>query len=340
MADYTTIDNPELHFQVKTYTGNGTAIGSGGQAITLDGDEDMQPDLVWIKDRTDSDRPRLFDAVRGVTKELDTSDNTAETTLTEGLPAFGSDGFTVGTHEGVNSNTDSFVAWCWKESATAGMDIVSYTGNATNRTISHSLSAVPHLMLIKNRDSARNWVVYHHKNTSTPQNDRLLLNTNDATDSSDAEFNDTAPTSSVFTVGTGNSPNESGDKIISYLFSEKQGYSMFGKFEGNNSTDGAFVYLGFRPAWVMIKSSATGGSNYDWVIFDNKRNTGNVNDDFLDANLANAEVTSGRNEVDFLSNGFKCRSSYGDVNSNTTYIYLAFAEAPFVNSNGVPCNAR
>jgi len=331
---YTTIDNPELYFQVKLYSGTGSS-----NALTLDGDEDMQPDLVWIKSRAGGDvsNHRFYDSARGATKELYPDLNEAEGTNANGLTTFGTDGFTVGSAGGVNDSSTTYVAWCWKETADAGFDTVLYTGNSTARTISHSLSAIPHWIITKTRSDLNEWGVYHQ---STGNTKFLNMNKTDAIGDDSGYWNDTTPTSSVFSVGSGGTTNANTITTIAYLWSEKQGFSKFGSFEGNNNANGAFVYLGFRPAWIMIKSSATGGSNYDWVIFDNKRNTFNVSDNTLDANLANAEVTSGRNEVDFLSNGFKCRSSYGDVNSNTTYIYLAFAEAPFVNSKGVPCNAR
>ena len=330
MAVYTTIDNPELYFQTKTYTGNGTAIGSGGQAITLDGDKDMQPDLVWIKDRSDSDRPRHFDAVRGVTKELDTSDETAETTLTEGLTAFGSNGFTVGNHEGGNSSSDNFVAWCWKESVDAGMDIVSWSGTGSAKTESHSLSAVPHWIWNKNREDATQHNIYHHKNTSNPETEIIYLNQNHATTDDNAFWNDTAPTSSVFSVGADNGANGSSDAMITYLWTEKQGFSKFGTFISNNTSNNAFIYTGFAPAMVITKSTT---STNNWVIQDIKR-PGHNPAAKLYPDLSNDEDDD--NDIDFLSNGFKMRGGLGA----NTFIYMAFAESPFVNSNGVPCNAR
>ena len=338
MADYTSIDNPELYFQVKIYSGNGTAIGSGGQAITLDGDEDMQPDLVWIKDRSDSDRPRHFDAVRGVTKELDTSDATAETTLTEGLTAFGSNGFTVGNHEGVNSSSDNFVAWCWKESTTAGFDIVSWSGTGSAKTESHSLSAVPHWIWNKNRADATQHNIYHHKNTSNPETEIIYLNLTNATSDDNGFWNDTAPTSSVFTVGGDNGTNGNSDNMISYLWTAKQGFSKFDKYTGNGSSSansGTFVFTGFRPSMVMVKSTGSEG----WQIWDNKRSSFNGQGSNISPNSANAESTGVR--VHFFSNGFQLVSSGADQNSSgQEFLYMSFAEAPFVNSNGVPCNAR
>ena len=356
---YTTIDNPELHFQAKTYTGNGTAIGSGGQAITLDGDEDMQPDWVWIKDRSDSDRPRMFDVIRGVTKELDTSDTTGETTLTEGLTTFGSDGFTVGNHEGVNSNTDSFVAWCWKAggsgssntdgsintiktsaNTTSGFSINTFTGTQQVGTIGHGLGSAPGVMIVKNTaDSSDAWYVYHQGLASDPETDYIILNTTAAKVDYNTPWNDTAPTSSVFTVGADGGNNESGSTMAAYCFAEKQGFSKFGSYTGNGSSSansGPFVYLGFKPSLVIVKNtSGTEG----WQIWDNKRSSFNGQGSNISPNSANAESTGVR--VHFFSNGFQLVSSGADQNTDgNVFIYMAFAEAPFVNSNGVPCNAR
>ena len=356
---YTTIDNPELHFQAKTYTGNGTAIGSGGQAITLDGDEDMQPDWVWIKDRSDSDRPRMFDVIRGVTKELDTSDTTGETTLTEGLTTFGSDGFTVGNHEGVNSNTDSFVAWCWKAggsgssntdgsintiktsaNTTSGFSINTFTGTQNVGTVGHGLGSAPGVMIVKNTaDSSDAWYVYHQGLASDPETDYIILNTTAAKVDYNTPWNDTAPTSSVFTVGADGGNNENTSTMAAYCFAEKQGFSKFGSYTGNGSSSansGPFVYLGFKPSLVIVKNtSGTEG----WQIWDNKRSSFNGQGSNISPNSANAESTGVR--VHFFSNGFQLVSTGADQNTDgNVFIYMAFAEAPFVNSNGVPCNAR
>ena len=274
---YTTIDNPELYFQCKIYTGD----GNDNRAITFDGSENMQPNLTWFKSRSHATWHNVYDSVRGANKSLATNANNAEETRSDTMDSFDSNGFTLGNDtsqspNGLNTNASgyTYVCWAWKESATAGFDIVSFTGNATNRTISHSLSAVPHWMVVKNRDSAVNWTVYHHKNTSAPETDRLLLNTTDATGDSDAEWNDTAPTSSVFSVGTGDSPNKDGDAIIAYLWSGKQGFSKFGSYTGNNNADGAFEFTGFRPAFVLIKNATDGA---DWTINDIARDPHNVN---------------------------------------------------------------
>jgi len=329
MAAYTTIDNPELYFQVKLYTGTGSS-----NALTLDGDENMQPDFVWIKIRDGTHPHEAYDSVRGVTKRLYVDAVDAETTNAGGLTAFGSDGFTVGSQDHVNEDTKTFVAWCWKETADAGFDIVSYTGNATARTISHSLSAIPHLMILRDRDDRKSWVVYHHKNTSAPETEYLLLDGNGATTDSDAYFNDTAPTSSVFTIGTGSDANASGDDFISYHWTSKQGFSKFGSYTGNGNADGNFIWLGFRPACVIIK----GDNTENWSMYDNKRLGYNVDNNVLYPNATSAEGTS--DDIDFLSNGFKIRRQTGLLNDANDYIFMAWAEAPLVNSKGVPCNAR
>ena len=329
---FTTIDDPSAYFKSQLYTGNGST-----QSITFDDtDTDMEPDFVMLKGRDVVAGLNVHDSVRGVNKQLYTNTSDAEETLTTTLTAFNSDGFSLGSNGNANSDTKLFVAWCWKETADAGFDIVSYTGNATARTISHNLSAVPHWMVVKNRGSDVNWTVYHHKNTSAPETDRLLLNTDAATGDSDAEWNDTAPTSSVFSVGTGDSPNKDGDAIIAYLWSGKQGFSKFGSYTGNNNADGAFEFTGFRPAFVLIKNATDGA---DWTINDIARDPHNVNNLRLFPNDNKVE-SSGSLSMDMLSNGFKLRSTDSGNNGPQTYIYAAFAAAPFVNSNGVPCNAR
>jgi hypothetical protein len=340
MASYTTIDNPELYFQCKIYTGD----GNDNRAITFDGEEDMQPNLLWFKNRGAAAWHNIYDSVRGANKALASNANNAEESRSDTLDSFDSNGFTVGNDtsqdpDGYNTNASSntYVCWAWKESADAGMDIVSYTGNATNRTISHSLSAVPHWIIIKNREStsssAEHWLVYHKSISNTHG---LLLNQTDAKSDDATYFQDTDPTSSVFSIGTADRCNKNSEGNIAYLFSEKQGFSKFGSFVANSNTDGPFIYTGFRPALVIGKCAS---DTNDWFMFDNKRSTFNPVDDSLYPNTNAAENTN--HIIDFLSNGFKIRDSDGTVNSTgNTYIYMAFAEVPFVNSNGVPCNAR
>ena len=337
MAVYTQIDNPELYFQVKIWSGNATDDTS----ITLDGDENMQPDFIWTKRRNASTNHDLWDAVRGALKQIASNNNEAQATISSSVKSFDSDGFTVGTNTNLNASGGTYVAWCWKESATAGFDILTFEGNGTDDTdISHNLSAVPHWIICRNFDAAKDWCVYHHKNTSAPETDLLVLNTTAATTDTDDRWSDEAPTSSVFTVGDSSQLNASSNTSLAYLWSEKQGFSKFGSYIGNGNADSTFVYLGFRPAWVMIKR--TTGSTYNWMIFDNKRNTFNVIDDRLRANTSDAEQTGSSTHIlDFVSNGFKIRSSNSAIGGGADpYIFMAFAEAPFVNSKGVPANAR
>tara|TARA_Y100001963_G_scaffold135227_1_gene196634 strand:- start:2895 stop:3899 length:1005 start_codon:yes stop_codon:yes gene_type:complete len=332
---YTTIDDPSAYFKVQLYTGNGST-----QAIAFnDTDTDMQPDLVWIKNRDATDTHLVFDSVRGAEKKLHISENPEpnESTDDDTLTAFGSDGFTLGDDDKVNTNTEKYVAWCWKESATAGFDIVSYSGNSTNRTISHSLSAVPHFYFVLARGDDNRSNAYHHSNTSAPETDYLKIVDTSATTDNNTFWNDTAPTSSVFSLGTTNEVNNTGNTYMAYLFSEKQGYSKFGKYTGNGNADGAFIYTGFRPAWIMFKRTDASGEH--WYIHDNKRLGYNADNNPFYANDAAVEQTDDR--IDILSNGFKLRTDNALGNaSGSTQIYAAFAEAPFVNSNGVPCNAR
>jgi hypothetical protein len=339
---YTAIDNPELYFQVKTYTGN----GADGNAITFDNtDTSMQPDLVWIKERSTSNESRVYDSVRGVNAALHSTTSGAETQAAAygQFESFDSNGFTVGqgtgdpgNGAGTNADGATIVAWCWKESATSGFDIVTWTGNATNRTISHSLSAVPKMIIIKERDGTSGWIVYH--TALTAEDDYLVLNTTAAEDDSFANLQATAPTTSVFSVGTAQGTNGNTATYVAYAFAEKQGFSKVGLYTGNGNADGPFIYTGFRPAMVILKEFGAAGDN--WQIVDNKRKPANPVDALLKPNANTAEQDPS-DAKDFLSNGFKIRNSANENNGSTnTFIYIAFAEAPFVNSNGVPANAR
>ena len=328
---YTAIDDPELYFQTVIYTGDGNT----GRSITLDGSEDMQPDLVWIKNRDTARKNNVYDSVRGTTKRIVSDSTVAEDTAGNGLTAFNSDGFTTGSETDTNNDTDGIVAWCWKESATAGFDILTYTGNATNRTISHNLSAVPQVVIVKRTDATTAWSSLHLNGVGSEY--RMVLNDTAAPEDDATMWQDTDPTSSVFTLGTSSSTNVNTGTYVAYLFSEKQGFSKFGSYEGNGNADGTFIYTGFRPAMIIFKQYNTSGGQ--WYTYDNKRGQNEL-DDHLYPNLTSAEAT-GDNAIDILSNGFKMRSNNGDSNADAgTYIYMAFAEAPFVNSNGVPCNAR
>jgi len=337
---------PSEHFNTVTYTGNAST-----QSITGVG---FQPDFTWIKKRSLSERHCLTDAVRGVNSQLQSAEGDAETTATDRITSFDSDGFSLGADAGTKVNAadgDTFVAWNWKANgsgsantdgdmaetvtvsanADAGFSIVKYTGDGAAATIGHGLSKAPEMIIIKNIDqSADIWRVYHHKNTAAPETDWLILNDTNATQDHIDEWNDTAPTSSVFTVGTANETNRDDDDFIAYCFHSVDGYSKMGSYEGNSSaSDNAFVYTGFRPTWVMIKNI---DATRDWVIYDSTISTYNQMDDWLFPNVNDAEYTASTNDSDFLSNGFKIRTDNASAGVNT-YIYIAFAETPFKYSN-------
>ena len=350
---YTDIDNPELYFQTKLYTGNGSA----GHAITLDGSEDMAPDFIWIKQRDSRDH-FLFDTINGATKYV--ASNTAASLATDAntLTAFGSDGFTLGNGVGCNENNDTHVAWCWKAGTsftndasstgigsldssgtvneTAGFSIVKYTGNGSSgATIKHGLSTVPTAMFVRQYNASAGLQVYNVGTGNTKF--AGYLNADDAAGTSAGPWNNTTPTSSVFTVGNGGNTNNNGGTHIAYIFSERQGFSKFGSYKGNGNADGTFIYTGFKPAWFMLKKSS---ATDPWLIYDNKRSPINQVQANLQANSSNAEVTN-TVYLDFLSNGVKFRNTDNDGNlSGGSYIYMAFAENPFVTSTGVPATAR
>ena len=331
MAAYTTIDNPELYFQCKIWSGNAT----DDTAITLDGDKNMQPDLIWTKRRNASTNHDVWDAVRGALKQIAPNNGEAEASISSSVKSFDTDGFTVGTNTNLNASGGTYVAWCWKESADAGFDIVSYTGNGSARTISHSLSAKPHFIVVKNRSDADNYWQVQHRSLGATKN--LLLNDTNAVATVSTFWNDSEPTTSVFSVGTHDDTNENTDSLIAYLWSEKQGFSKVGSYIANGNANGVYVHLGFRPAYLLIKNKTSSSTN--WHIYDNKRLGYNIDNDMQRANIQNADATD--DDLDMLSNGFKLRRVTTALNTDgDTYVYMAFAEQPFVNSKGVPCNAR
>ena len=329
---YTAIDDPSAYFKVQLYTGNGSA----NHAITFDDtDTDMEPDLVWIKNRDATDAPCIFNSVRGATKLINPNTDAEEKTDADTLDSFTSDGFQVDADVKVNTNAEKYVAWCWKESTTSGLDILTFTGDASGGTISHGLSAVPEFIYCDNiTATSENTAIFHGSLGGT----KYLNIGSTAAVASDLggyeRWNSTDPTSSVFSTGPSPTTDGSGATILNFLWAGKQGFSKFGSYEGNGAADGIFVYTGFRPAFVMTKSV---DSTSPWEIFDNKREGYNKDNDALLANDTTVEATT--DQMDILSNGFKMRVA-GDPNVAETYIYMAFAEAPFVNSNGVPCNGR
>jgi len=336
MAVYTSIDDPEAYFRIKLYTGNAT----DDTGIVFDTtDTTMQPDFVWIKNRNSTNEHNLANSVAGATKYLHSNLSQAETTAANSLQSFDSNGFTVGENANFNTNTNTYVAWCWKESADAGFDIVLYTGNGTDDTdISHSLSAVPHFFMVKKRSDTSNWNCYHQKSNSSPEDGSLQLDETGAFYDDATQWSDEPPTSSVFTLGNSAQVNANTATFLAYLWSEKQGFSKMGQYTGNGNADGVFTFTGFKPAWIMFKRLATN----DWFIVDNKIhnfNKAEAASKMLRPNLNNAEQAN--NTVDLLSNGFKAKNANDAYNaSGSTYVYVAFAESPFMNSSGVPTNAR
>ena len=348
---YTEIDDSGLFFNIKLYTGN-----SGTQTLTGVG---FQPNLTWIKQRSDNTDNTLYDSVRGATYRI-RSNSTATEATDVGLTAWNSDGFNIGNHDSTNLNNGTYVGWNWKAetafsndasatsvgsidsagsvNTTAGFSIITYTGTGSNATVAHGLGAVPNVIIVKGRNTAEGWIVYHGANTSAPATDYLRLDTSGATVDAADIWNDTSPTSSVFSIGDSGKVNDT-KNYVAYCFAEKQGYSKFGSYKGNANADGTFVYLGFKPAYVIVKQTNTGDE--PWIIKDNKREPRNINTGIDSATLFASvnSAESNRDAMSFLSNGFKCRDNGAPINSGS-YIYLAFAEQPFVTSKGIPATAR
>ncbi len=348
---YTTIKKPSDYFNTVLYTGN----NSSPRTITGVG---FQPDMNWSKIRSEANDHWISDAVRGANKII--RPNTTDVELVDGssgyLSSFNSDGYVIaagsGTNDNFNKNSGTMASWNWKAgggagssntdgsitstvsvNTTSGFSIVSYTGTGSNGTVGHGLGVTPKVIITKARtNSGRFWGMYHASKGNTGSQP---LNDTQAFDVSSTYWQDTNPTSSVFSVGINGDTNSSSG-MIAYCFAEKTGYSKFGSYIGNASADGPFVYTGFKPAFVIAKLTSVAGEN--WYMWDNKRSTGNVMDKFLYPNLANSEVSS-TSFIDFLSNGFKLRSSSDVLNgSGNTHIYLAFAEQPLIGDN--PATAR
>ena len=360
---YTTIDDPSAHFTTTLYTGSSNT----GHEVTNDANAgDFKPDWLWIKNRSGTHGTRsheLMDSNRGANKALEADDNDAEFTRS-GTNTFNTNGFTVGDDLGVNSSASPSVAWQWKANGgttssnsdgditatvqantTAGFSIVTYTGNGngSDQTVGHGLGAECKVVFAKMRtDSGDSWRVFH-EDVSQSAGGNLFLNGTSALDTGDpARIKSTnTSTFTLLAYSSGyNALNGSSKNYVAYCFAEKQGYSKFGKFRGNANADGAFIYTGFKPAWLMIKNIGASGTGYHWYIWDNKRDTINVMDNTLHADQSNAENTFDQ-DIDFVSNGFKLRGSGVGMNPNShDAIYMAFAEHPFVSSKGVPVTAR
>jgi len=329
------IDDPTLYFSTTIYTGDGNT----DRAVTIDG-TGMQPNMLWIKSRSLAEGHVLGDSVRGASERLIPNSTDAEATRPTNIASFTSTGFTVangGVDGAVNTNAATYCSWAWKEQ-TGVFDIVSYTGSGSAKTVSHSLSAIPKMIIVKAISATGQWAVQHASLGATKWTE--LQNTA-ATDFSTTIWNDTEPTSSVFTVGTNPRTNGNGTTYIAYLFGDTSMNKM-GSYTANANADGTFVYTGFKPAFVMIKNTSQAT---DWIMVDNKRlgyNTGNAP---LKPNSTAAETNVTDNALDLLSNGFKLLNAGTKTNadSGNTFIYMAFAEEPFVTStdNGsIPATAR
>jgi hypothetical protein len=323
-----------------TYTGTGASLTVANTV----GSTSFQPDWVWVKGRSGATDHALYDSVRGTTKDLASNTTAAETTQSTGLTAFGSTGFTVGALAKMNTSSATYVAWQWYTNggssssntngsitstvsvgATQGFSVVTWTGTGSNATVGHGLGVAPSMIINKPRNAADNWISWH---TALGSTGYIYLNLTNASATGATVWNSTLPTSSVFSVGTSSNVNTSGQTMVSYCFAAVAGFSAFGSYTGNGSADGPFVYCGFRPRWLLLKNT---GGVASWYCLDSSRNTYNVEDAVLVPNTSGAEVSI--TSVDFLSNGFKLRTTTTDINgSGTTYIYACFAENPFRNA--------
>ena len=343
---YTTIDNPTNYFETLIWTGD----GNSSRNIT---DLSFQPDWIWFKRRNATGHNRLIDSVRGSNKLLQTDLTNAEGTDATYVTSFNSDGFSIGNNTDINNSGTTVVAWNWKagtafsnsagangatlassgsKNDTAGFSIVSYTGDESgNDTIFHGLSQTPELIITKPRDVADNWGFFHGSFSSQ---EYMFFNTTSAKADASSMFN-ALPGSTVFTVGDNAAVNDNG-AMIAYCFHSVKGYSKFGSYTGNGSTDGTYIHLGFKAAYIMIKGT---GSGTNWFIQDNKRNPHNIVNKYFNADSNAADQSA--DMFDITANGIKQRNTFANLNgSGSTYIFMAFAENPFVTSGGIPTTAR
>ena len=335
-------------FKPVLYTGNGTAIGSGGKSVTGVG---FESGFSWIKNRDATDEHMLFDRVRTATKFLESSSADAEATEAETLSTFDSDGFTLGNNVAVNTNTEDYVSWNWKAASGSGtttspagslastsivssansFSVVSYTGTGSATTVGHGLGKIPDMIMVKNRDQDDSWAVLCNSgNPDVPDfaTDFLVLNTDAALVDDATMWNDTLPTSSVFSIGTNHAVNASTEKYVAYCFANRPGVLHVGWYRGNGSSDGPYVDVGFKSSFLMIKAASS--STGSWFMYDTVRSVFNEVDDQLQADTTTAETT-GSEEIDLLSNGFKIRTSDSGINEAAAdfggyYVYLAMAD--------------
>ena len=357
---YTNIDDPSAYFQTATYTGN----GGSNRAVVNDGNSNLQPDWVWYKSRSHATSNILYDSSRGADYYLKSNTEAGEGSDANMFESFDSDGFSLNADSDGNASGRTYVGWQWKCNAgstssntdgnitstvqantTAGFSIVTWTGDGSTsgKNVGHGLGAVPKMIISKDRDGTSNlpgWYIYHQ---AIGNQDHIQFTTGAKADS--PTWGDTTPTSSVFSVGGEGAyiaTNQNNIDYVAYVFADVQGYSKFGSYTGTGARANApFVYTGFQPAFVMIKNADSTGS---WLMFDNKRTIANGDMDYLLANTTGVEENSGlsfTDPIDFLSNGFKVLNYDAWANgSGTKYIYMAFAENPFVTSTGIPTTAR
>ena len=371
MAVYTTIDDSSAHYQGLAYRGDSSSTTSSDRNLTNTGNSDLQPDWIWLfnRDTQLTGGQKIFDSTRGAGsgKSLSSSITNAEgyNDAAYGyVNSFNSDGF--GVRAGTDTNRwfvdrgagggDKYVAFQWKAAGgtttnqtganidsvtqantTAGFSIVTYTGNGgTGQSVKHGLGTTPKMIWVKRRDGAGDWFVYHSTLGNTKH---LHLNTTDA-EATTSDFGNYGPDATSFYVNnTGTCVNS--ETYVAYCFADKQGFSKFGKYTGNGNTDGAFIYTGFKPAFLLLKRTDTAG--YHWRLYSSAQSPTNEVERRMTPNLAEAEGYHATDmSLDFLSNGIKFRATNGhQINlSGGTYIYMAFAENPFVTSTGIPTTAR
>ena len=344
---YTTISKSTDYFNTLLYVGN----GSNAHAITGVG---FKPDFVWTKNRDHAADHYIHDIVRGVEKAIRPNNNSGTYDTSINLQSFNSDGFTLGTQDGLNKSGDNIVSWNWlaggsqgssntdgsinttytSANTTAGISIIQYSGNGSaGATIGHGLGAAPKCVIIKRTDTTSNWIF---TNAGLGFNKFLYLNDTATATTNSGTFNDTAPSASVITLGSWNDVNNSSGTYVAYAFAEKQGFSKFGRYTGTGSTNGPFVYTGFKPAFVLVKNAS---DSQNWFLQDNKRLGYNEANHLQKPNNAGADDTG--NHIDILSNGFKTIVTSANCNgSGNNIIYMAFAEMPLVGSNNTPALGR
>ena len=342
---YSTIPKSTSYFNTKLYSGTGAIQTVSGVGF--------EPSMIWMKSRTNAGNHQVTDQVRGLTKYIRPNATNAEDTKTNAITAVNSDGFVLGADSSndINASGQTYASWNWKANGsgsansdgsinstvsvdtTSGFSIVSYTGTGSNATVGHGLGVAPSMIITKSLVATQEWCVYHKSLGATKY---LFLNETSAEQTGSVYWQDTAPTSSVFSIGA-SGPTNSTSAMIAYCFSEIQGFSKFGLYEANGNSDGPFIYTGFKPAFVMIKAK---GQTESWYILDNKRPGYNTNNYYLNPNTTSAEGTSTTLANTLCSNGFKINNA--DTSMNTSgqgYIYMAFGQ-PIVSTNGDIATAR